>query len=129
MLHDLIEQHADESCCNSGPQDQSAKLGIWHRGRLMAVAPTFVTEVGQHLRRDNHHERQDWLSRTKATMAVPARPSPSHCSLADPVCVLTHGSYSPFPPRLTEEPPNGIGEEQHHYGAERDRGNDEPRLS
>jgi hypothetical protein len=84
MLHGLIEQHADESCCNSGPQDQSAKLGIWHRGRLMAVAPTFVTEVGQHLRRDNHHERQDWLSRTKAIMAVPARPSPSHCSLADP---------------------------------------------
>ena len=85
MLHDLIEQHADESCCNSGPQDQSAKLGIWRRGRLMAVAPTFVTQVGQHLRRDNHRERQDWLSRTKATMAVPARPSPSTAQWRTPL--------------------------------------------
>ena len=46
--------------------------------------------------------------------------------LADPACVLTGGSYSPFSPCLTDEPSNGIGEEQDNYGAECNRRHDEP---
>jgi len=49
------------------------------------------------------------LNGTNAPMTVPT-PQSEHCSLADPACVLTDGSYAPFSPCLTDEPSNGIGE-------------------
>ena len=51
------------------------------------------------------------LNGTNAPMTVPTAPV-QHYSLADPACVLTRGSYSPFFPCLTDEPSNRIGEEQ-----------------
>jgi len=60
------------------------------------------------------------LNGTNAPMTSPP-PQSERCSLADPACVLTDGSYSFFSPCLTDEPSNGIGEEQDNYGAEPSR--------
>jgi hypothetical protein len=80
-------------------------------------------------RRDDDRERQTGLNGTNAPMTVPPPRQSAHCSLADPACVLTDGSYSPFSPCLTDEPSNGFGKAQDKHGAECHRGHDEPRLS
>jgi hypothetical protein len=78
--------------------------------------------------REDDQERNDWAQWDERTNDRPHRPQSEHCSLADPACVLTDCSYSPFSSCSTDEPSNGIGEEQGNYGAECNRRHDEQRL-
>jgi len=91
--------------------------------------PAGAITSGSTSRRDDDQECRDWTQWDERTNDRPHHPSPSTAHWRTPLGSWPAVVPPPLCPCLTDEPSNGIGEEQDNYGAECNRHHDEQRLS